>query len=327
MNVQTVAVLRGGPSEEYSVSMQSGASVLATLAQTSFNAKDIIITKEGDWLCSGYTKTPEEALFGVDVVFIALHGAYGEDGTVQRMLERLNIPYTGSGPYASALAMNKAIAKDHLKDSGVSMPRHLRLTREGVRDPFYTAESISNMFGPQYVVKPVAGGSSIGTVIAENPHMLGKAIDDTLKTHSDILVEERVTGREATVGVLENYRNLKHYKMPVIEIIPPKEAKFFAADVKYTGETEEICPGRFTRQEKQLLENAAETVHKTLGLRHYSRSDFIVTETGVFFLEVNTLPGFTPQSLYPKAMDAVGGTFKELIEHLIYEAVKSNGYA
>lgn len=320
--VHTVAVLRGGPSEEYSVSMQTGAGVLSTLANTKYKSKDIIITRAGEWLVGGYQKAPQDALADVDVVFIALHGAYGEDGTVQRLLERLGIPYTGSGPYASALAMNKAIAKDHLKDLGIKMPHHMRVTRDGVRDAFQTAESIANMFGPQYVVKPVSGGSSIGTALAENPQMLGKVLAETLPNHPDLIVEERINGREATVGILENYRNQTRYKMPVIEIIPPRESQFFAADVKYSGATEEICPGRFTRAEKAMLEEAAEIVHKTLGLRHYSRSDFMVGSDGVYFLEVNTLPGFTSESLYPKAMAAVGGTFQELIEHLITQAAR-----
>ncbi len=320
MNVQTVAVLRGGPSEEYAISMQTGAGVLEALSDSPLQTKDIIITRNGQWLCGGYEKEPEQALFGVDVVFIALHGAYGEDGTVQRILERFNIPYTGSAPYASALAMNKVLAKDHLKDHGIKMGKHMRVTKEGVADPFVTAEGIARIFGPRYVVKPVSGGSSIGTTIAENPHMLGKVLKETLPEHDDLIVEELITGREATVGILENFRNEPLYKMPVIEIVPPKEAGFFAAEVKYTGETEEICPGRFTKSEKAELARVAQEVHSTLGLRHYSRSDFIVTDDGIYFLEVNTLPGFTSQSLYPKAMQAVGGTFPELVTHLIRQA-------
>ena len=321
MQVQTVAVLRGGPSEEYAVSMQTGASVLAALQETPFTSKDITITRDGQWLVSGYSKTPEEALYGVDVVFIALHGAYGEDGTVQRILERFNMPYTGSGPYASALAMNKVMAKEHLKNKGIKMARHMRLTRSGVRDPFQTAESIGRLFGTQYVVKPVSGGSSIGTSIAENIQMLGKVLDDTLKLHEDILVEERISGREATVGILENYRNETRYRMPVIEIVPPQSADFFDAKNKYDGTTEEICPGRFSKAEKEELAAVAERVHKDLGLRGYSRTDFMVSDDGVYFLEVNTLPGFTPESLYPKALHAVGGTFPELVTHLVYEAI------
>lgn len=322
MNVQTVAVLRGGPSDEYTISMQTGAGVLAALSDTPVHTKDIVITRDSQWLCDGYQQEPEKALYGVDVVFIALHGAYGEDGTIQRLLERFSIPYTGSGPYASALAMNKVIAKDYLKESGIKMAKHTRITREGVHDPFITAEGISRLFGPRYIVKPVAGGSSIGTSIAENPQMLGKILKDTLEQHPDLIIEELIEGREATVGILENYRNQPRYKMPVIEIIPPKEVPFFTAEVKYTGETEEICPGRFNKTQKDELARAAEAVHNTLELRHYSRSDFIVTENEIYFLEVNTLPGFTAQSLFPKAMEAVGGSFPELIQHLITQAAK-----
>ncbi len=302
--------------------MQTGAGVLSALASTPYKVKDITIAKSGSWLLNGYEKKPEDALFDVDVVFIALHGAYGEDGTVQRMLERLRIPYTGSAPYASAIAMNKRIAKEHLKDTGIAMARHMQLTREGVTDPVKTAHSISELFGTQYVVKPIAGGSSIGTRIANNTHELAKALSEVLSTHDVVLVEERIEGKEATVGILENYRNEKHYVMPAVEIIPPAESGFFAADVKYNGSTAEICPGRFTKLQKQRLAEAAKAVHKILDLRHYSRSDFIVTDDDVYFLEVNTLPGLTAESLFPKSIDAVGGTYTELIEHLIHQAGK-----
>lgn len=320
MYTQTVAVLRGGPSEEYEISMKTGAGVLTALADSKYHVKDITITKGGVWLLNGYEKRPEDALFDVDVVFIALHGAYGEDGTVQRTLERLRIPYTGSAPYASAIAMNKRIAKEHLKDAGIKMARHMQLTKDGVTDHVKTADSIHELFGTQYVVKPVAGGSSIGTQIARSAHELANALATTLATHEVVLVEELIEGKEATVGVLENYRNERQYVMPAVEIIPPTASDFFDAEVKYSGDITEICPGRFTKKQKLQLTEAAKKIHTILDLRHYSRSDFIVSGDDIYFLEVNTLPGLTAESLFPKSIDAVGGTYKELIEHLIHQA-------
>lgn len=313
-----VAVLRGGPSSEYDVSMQTGAGVLQSLLDSNYTAKDIIITKKGEWLHNGFVKSPEKALMDCDVVFIALHGTYGEDGTVQRVLERLNIPYTGSNAYASAIAMNKALTKDFLKRNTdkVVMAPHMKLTKEGTSNIRQTVESIKQMFGPEYVIKPVAGGSSIGTQIV-NQTDLYKAITASLETNNEILVEKRIRGKEATVGILENFRQTPYYQLPAIEIVPPASASFFSAEVKYNGETQEICPGRFSKDEKTALLDMAQTVHEVLGLRQYSRSDFIVADDAIYFLEVNTLPGLTSQSLFPKSIEAVGSSYKELVAHLL----------
>ncbi len=317
MQGKTIAVLRGGPSAEYHVSMKTGAGVLKALKELDVTTRDIVISRDGHWFVDGFAKKPELALMGVDVVFIALHGEYGEDGQVQRQLEKLSIAYTGSGAYASAIAMNKVLTKEHLQKVGIKTPKFMRVTASDSHDPIQTALSIGELFGPEYVVKPVFGGSSIGTKMAKGSHELGSVLKELLAEYPDLLVEERIKGREATAGILEQYRNEALYKMPVIEIIPPATTDFFSEDVKYTGETEEICPGRFTKEEKQLLESLAQEVHTTLNLRHYSRSDFIVAPDGVYFLEVNTLPGLTAESLFPKSIEAVGGNYKELVAHLI----------
>lgn len=314
-----VAVLRGGPSAEYDVSMQTGLGVISALRDSSYEVKDITISKRGEWLVHGFVKQPESALIDIDVVFIALHGAYGEDGTVQRILERLCIPYTGSDSYASAIAMNKALTKEYLKKNSesIKMAPHLKLTKSGVSNLAQTIESIGELFGPEYVIKPVGGGSSIGTVLSNRSNLL-KAVQNAFLTNDEILVEQRILGKEATVGILENFRDTEYYQLPAIEIVPPPSASFFSADVKYSGETQEICPGRFSKDEKMELSLLAEEVHRLLRLRQYSRSDFIISEDGIYFLEVNTLPGLTSQSLFPKSMEAVGSSYKELVNHLIH---------
>lgn len=317
MKCTQVAVLRGGPSSEYDVSLKTGAGVIAALMDSPVCIRDIIITKAGEWMIGGFVKSPKEALTGIDVAFIALHGAYGEDGGVQRVLERFGVPYTGSGPYASALAMNKALTKDFLKRHGIKMPQHIKLTRDGVADIRQTAHSIERLFGPEYVVKPVSGGSSIDTAMVRGGSELVSALQDVLSRVDAVLVEERVVGREATVGVLDRYRHAPHYVLPAIEIVPPAKSQFFSHDVKYNGETEEICPGRFTPAERDELLRTAGAVHRLMGLRHYSRSDFMLGKDGIYFLEVNTLPGLTEQSLFPKAMEAVGGSYRELVHHLL----------
>lgn len=311
-----VAVLRGGPSEEYAVSLKTGQGVIEALKRRGAIPVDILINKQGEWIINGFARKPAEALVGVDKVFIALHGAYGEDGTVQRILELSGVPYTGSRPYPSALAMNKILTKEVVRGSGVKLASHLRVTRAGT-DVRRMAATIESLFGPSYVIKPIGGGSSIGTFVAHGIHELVRALSESLKDREEVLVEEFIRGREATVGVVEGLRGQRHYVLPTVEIVPPPSAGFFDYEVKYNGTTEEICPGRFSRQEKEALEEAAVKAHQLLGLSQYSRSDFIVNDKGVYFLETNTLPGLTSESLMPKALSAVGHSYDDLVWHLI----------
>ena len=319
MKNKRVAVLRGGPSEEYDVSMKTGEQVIASLGRQGVEVVDITVNKKGDWLVHGFHRDPREALVFADVVFVALHGAYGEDGTVQRELDRIGIPYTGSRSYPSALAMNKILTKDVLRAAGVKTAPHLRVTRAGT-DLRRVASTIDSLFGPTYIVKPVNGGSSIGTYKAHGAHELLRALTEALQSREEVLVEQYIKGREATVGVVEGMRGEDFYSLPPIEIVPPASRGFFDYDVKYNGETEEICPGRFSREEKATLENAARLAHQSLGLSHYSRSDFIVSDKGIYFLETNTLPGLTKESLLPKALQAVGHNYDDFIAHLIRSA-------
>lgn len=319
MKNKRVAVLRGGPSEEYDVSMKTGEQVIASLRRLGVEVVDVTVNKKGNWLVHGFQRDPREALVFADTVFVALHGAYGEDGTVQRELDRIGIPYTGSRSYPSALAMNKILTKDVLRAAGVKTAPHLRVTRAGT-DLRRVASTIESLFGPTYMVKPVNGGSSIGTYKAHGALELLRALTEALQTREEVLVEQYISGREATVGVIEGLRGEDLYSLPPIEIVPPHSRGFFDYEVKYNGETDEICPGRFSRDEKTALETAARLAHQSLGLSHYSRSDFIVSDRGIYFLETNTLPGLTKESLLPKALQAVGHNYDDFIAHLIRNA-------
>lgn len=315
-----VAVVRGGPSEEFDVSLKTGASVLNAIDRDLFNPLDVVITKSGEWLLDGRSRFPEHIIPTVDVVFIALHGAYGEDGRIQRLLERYGVPYTGSGAYASNIAMHKVIAKEHVQPLGIPVPRHIRITSEDTGQIHTHAHSIRSLFGPHYFIKPIASGSSVGMRLVTNHLALADEIGLALEEYSDVMVEERIMGREVTCGVIERYRNEALYALPPIEIIPPIESPFFDFNAKYSGMTTEICPARLSRKETENIETAAKKIHKALNLSQYSRSDFILTKDDLYFLEVNTLPGLTNESLFPKAINAVGGTYSDFITHLIQDA-------
>ncbi len=315
--MKRVAVLRGGPSEEYAVSMQSGSAVLAALKQLDYSYKDIVITKKGEWLEDGFVRAPEVALDAVDVVFIALHGSFGEDGQVQRILQRKGIPFTGSRALPSAIAFNKELTKNTMRPHGLKMPRHRRFSRLELDRLDEEIPHIFREVGSELFVKPLANGSSLGARHIPNEATLRIALPELLELYEEVLIEEFIRGREATVGVMNNFRNEQVYVLPVIEIVPPAGQPLFSHEDKYNGKTEEIVPGRFSYHEKVKLADAAALVHKVIDCDHYSRSDFIVKDGEVYFLEVNTLPGLTSESLFPKAAAAVGLSFPQLIQHLV----------
>jgi len=310
-----VGVLRGGPSSEYDVSLKTGASVLKHLPEEKYEGIEIFIDREGVWHIKGRPYDPGRALSQVDVAFNAMHGEYGEDGTVQRILESFNIPYTGSNSLSSAVAMNKHRAKEVAERSGIKVARGLVLgVSEDLDQRVY---EIFRTFPQPAVIKPIASGSSVGVSIARSYDQLTDGIRHAFNYSPKILIEEYIPGREATIGVLNHFRGEEVYVMLPIEIIPPTTCSFFDYTAKYGGQTQELCPGNFSRDVKTELARAAKAIHQALGLRHYSRSDFIVSPRGVYFLEVNTLPGLTEQSLLPKALAAGGTSFGDFLDHLV----------
>ncbi len=310
-----VGVLRGGPSSEYEVSLKSGANVLAELNREKYDPRDIFISRTGEWNVHGVTVTPEKALRGVGVAFNVLHGEYGEDGQVQRLLQALAIPYTGSDSFASAVAFNKHQTREAVIKLGVKVAHGVVVEPEDHVEE--TAYSLFRSFPHPAIVKPVIGGSSVGVSKVGSFQEMHDALGRAAAVSPRVLIEEYIAGREATVGVIDAFRGQKTYTLLPIEIVPPQEHDFFSYDAKYGGESLERCPGNFTPKEKATLEHIARTVHEGLGLSHYSRSDFIVSKRGIYFLEVNTLPGMTKESLLPKALYAIGASLSDFLDHAI----------
>lgn len=310
-----VGVLRGGPSREHEVSLKSGAAILANLPEERFVARDIYIDRQGVWHDRGRPTPPERILRQVDVVLNGLHGEYGEDGEVQKLLERFGVPYTGADSFGSYLAMHKLMAKARAQEAGLLTPESQYIER--AEDIVDAANTIIRTFHQPVVVKPVGWGSSVGVSIVGGYAPVLAAIEKLFaEGASSVLVEEYIRGKEATVGVVEGLRGEELYVLPTIEIIPPGE-DFFSYDAKYSGATREVCPGNFSRVDTEELRRIAKVMHRALGLRHYSRSDFIVTPKGIYYLETNTLPGLTPESLLPKSLAAVGVSFKDFLSHLV----------
>lgn len=244
-----------------------------------------------------------------DCVFLGLHGADGEDGKIQAALELLGVPYTGSGPLGSGMAMDKAVAKRIMEGSGIPTPKWSELT--------YTREDIPTLAQSLPVpcaVKVVGGGSSIGVALPESRAELEEALREIIKYGNRIVVEEKIKGREFTIPVFDGRC------LSAIEIVPP-EGMTFDYVAKYQSGDEgarEICPAPISEEQHRLMGEYALRLHEALGLSVYSRTDFILDAEGrAWCLEVNTLPGMTPNSLIPKAAAIEGLSYPELCEKIV----------
>lgn len=321
--VKRVAVLRGGPSVEHDVSLTSGAQVLRELEHNTalgFQPVDVFIDRVGQWHVRGVPMEPERALRHIDVVWNALHGTYGEDGTVQRILDRLGMSYTGSSAYASSVSMNKLAAKQVLAQAGIKTPLSLTMSVSSTLEHDIVG-AFRKLLLP-VVIKPAGSGSSFGVSMARTFHEFEQGIKDAFSFSPQVLIEEYVAGKEATCGVVEGFRTTPLYSLPPIEVVLPPTERIFSAALKLNEADCSRCPGSFTAHEAQELRRSAEVVHAHLGLRHYSRSDFIVSPRGVYFLEVNTSPGLAERSLFPQGISAVGASFSEFVEHVLGLALK-----
>lgn len=314
-----VGVIRGGPSSEYEVSLKTGAAVLKNLPE-KYEPVDIFIAKKGEWYSRGLITRPERVLPHIDVAFIALHGKYGEDGQIQKMLESHRVPYAGSEPLSSALGINKHLAKEAFKKQGLKVPYHT-LLRGGEMNERQIVDAYRKIPQP-CIVKPVDGGSSVGICLARGFFEFKRALKNAALHSPTVLVEEFISGKEATCGIIEHFRDTPHYALPPIEIVPPRGKTFFDYDAKYSGASQELCPASFSAPVKREIEEMARAAHKALGLRHYSRADFVVSPRGVYLLETNSLPGLTEQSLLPKACSAIGLSFPQFLDHVLTLALR-----
>lgn len=322
-----VAVLRGGPSEEYAVSLKTGKAVVRALEAGNYQPIDITLTPRGEWVSEGRVWEPARILETIDVVFNALHGTFGEDGQLQRMLDRYGVPYTGSRAYPAVIAMNKVLAKEYAVACGLQVAPHMRISPHSLPNLATVVARVHELLGEELVVKPVAGGSSLHTSITLRPHDTANALAALLKTGGDALVERRIRGKEVTAAVVERFRNEELYALPEVEIELSPDT-FFDYRTKYERPAPPRCPGRFSYAEQQTIRTHAKRIHRALGLRQYSRSDFILAEdipgvqkSGLYFLETNALPGLTESSLVPCALAAVGCEYPAFIDHVLTDTL------
>jgi D-alanine-D-alanine ligase len=287
-----IIVMLGGPSAEREVSLRTGAAVAQALRSIGHRVTEMD-PKTPDWLL----------LPDTDVVFLALHGTYGEDGTIQEQLDKLGVPYTGCDAASSRIAFDKVTTKERCLAAGVPTPHF------AVVDSADTPWPMG--WKPPVVVKPVRQGSSVGLQFVDRVSDWAAALREALRYDTQLLVEEKIIGRETTVGILDGQ------PLPVVEV-RPKEGAYDYSN-KYTpGCTEYFCPAPFDQGITERIQAAALGAFRAIGARDYARIDVMVRGDGEpFVLEVNTLPGMTETSLLPKAAAAAGMNYEALCQRMV----------
>lgn len=312
-----VALIYGGPSAEYEVSLKSAAAVRENIDRSKYVVIDVHITKDEAWVIDGNKLSTEAALTSlgdVAVAFLAVHGTFGEDGKLQKLLSDNDILFTGSGAAASALAMDKIRCSNIFEKAGLRIPKTVSvITAE-------QAKKASQSFKVPFVVKPVSQGSSVGVSIVHDLAKLDAAIELGFQHDSQIIIQEFIAGQEISCGVLEGVDG-KITALPPTELIPV-HADFFDYDAKYTpGATKEITPPEVSESMITKIQDIAIESHQLLGCQGYSRTDVIVRDDEIFVIESNTLPGMTETSIFPQQAVAAGMTFVELIDQIIATAL------
>ncbi|OEH93483.1 D-alanine--D-alanine ligase [Bacillus solimangrovi] len=302
-----VAVLYGGTSAEREVSLSSGRGIMEALKQKGHEVIGIDFHPN---------MINDILTLDVDIVFIGLHGRLGEDGSIQSLLDLAGIPYVGSGVLASALAMDKAKSKVMFANVGIRTAQDVILQKST-----FSKEDFNLPFSLPIVIKPNREGSTIGLTIAHDEEEVLKGLEFAFEHDEEIMIEQYVKGTEVTIAVIGERG--KEQAMPIIEIVPKN--KYYDYESKYApGGSEHIIPARINDEVTQLLLNNAVLAHQVLGCEVYSRADFIIPDNGEkpVILEVNTLPGMTPTSLFPDAAKYIGIKYEEMIEELVNLSLK-----
>lgn len=307
-----IALLAGGKSGEREVSL-SGAAIF----EEALDPEKYTIKRYDP--ATDLARLAEDAA-SIDFAFILLHGLFGEDGSVQGMLDLLDIPYQGSGILGSAVAMDKNLAKQLYQLAGIPVADWRVVT---TMEPAQ-CEEMAQAMGLPLVIKPVRDGSSLGLTIARSVDQVREGIELALKNDHRVMVEQYIDGREITVSVIGN--ELPE-AMPVIEIVPGEGYEFFDYNAKYLpGASKEICPAEIDEALTRTAQQYAVLAHRVLHLLGYSRSDMIIAaDRTIYILETNTIPGMTRTSLLPQSAAAHGLDYPRLLERLIELGLEAKG--
>lgn len=318
MHRTIVGILRGGTSKEYDLSLKTGAAMLANLPEERYDVRDILVDKRGYWHLRGMPVTAARALAQVDVALNALHGGVGEDGSVQRILDRAGIPYAGSRALPSGFSLNKLRARTFFHRADLPQAQAVAFTALNSMPTGDMARLVFEQFSPPYIVKPVNEGSSYGIRFAPTILELADAIADVLDEYGAAIVEEYLIGDEFHVGVIENFRGQELYVLPPAHLELPRGARHLESAHHEEGSMRHNVPSNFTHEQKRQIAELAKAAHRALSMAHYSRVDIILTRRGPHILEVDSIPNLYPGSAFPRALESVGSSVKEFLEHALH---------
>lgn len=325
MHKTKIAILFGGPSREHDVSKSTGKSMLENIDLNKYDVTKVFITKTRLWIINdgknglsagdACRKLKESK---AQIVLLGLHGSFGEDGTVQALLDRYKLPYTGSGTAASLLAMDKVSSNELFIDNNLLVPRTVVYTKDMIASAI---KDINDKFTLPVVIKPARQGSSVGVHLAKSETQFKEGMEEAFTHDQHVLVQEYIEGREVACGVLEVDDDFR--VLPPTEITP-LSANFFDYDAKYkTGGSKEITPPDMPPEIIRNIQQIAVQAHKILGCFGYSRTDMIVGNKGIYVLETNTLPGMTPTSILPQQASKAGLSFQDLLDAIITRTLKT----
>lgn len=314
-----VGVLRGGLGPEYNISLETGSYVLANISKEKYHPIDIFIDHDGVWHKNGIAFNPEDLADHVDVIFNCLHGIDGEDGRIQKFLEKLEIPFVGSDSLSSALTGYKYAAKERLGVLGYATPKYVVLknlseSQENKHDHIRrkAMEVFKKMPGP-WIIKPILGSASTHTYLVTTFAELISILDYLSTLFDEILVEEFVKGKEVAAAILEGYRNEEHYCLPVHEVVQNESSE----TPRPMGLHRAYIVGN-DFEEKSRIEEMTRHIHKEFGMQDFSLVEYIITpKKEVYVLEVDSLPILAQGTGIHKMIESVGMSESEFIEHLI----------
>ena len=315
--MQRIGILRGGVSSEYDISLKTGANVQRALYDAGLEAIDMLLDKDGVLHIKGIPTGLEDAKNHVDLVWNALHGEFGEDGQIQALLDINAIPYTGASSQVAELAFDKQRAKEHAKKLGIDTPTSVLIIPEGNESVSEVTQKIYKTMAPPWVLKPLSGGGSVHTHFAFTPLELSQFVDESISEGVPFIAEQYIQGREAAVGVIDDFRNQETYALPVVEVHSSSRGtlthEMRAGEQEYTK-----LHGGFSADERGVLAELAKKLHTHFGAKDYSQSEFIVDSRGKpWFIELDTHPHLTNNSPFLTALNAVGASLQEFVKSVV----------
>jgi len=314
--MKRIGIFWSSEGEEGKISLQTKQSLEKAIRQIKdVKIFDIEVVQSG-YILNDKNVSLEQLADLVDVAVVAVHGDVGESGRLQKRFEDNHIPYVGTNAYQSGVAFSKAATKRVLEDAGVQTAAYQIYARDDINEK--TASEIFTTLPQPCIIKPSTSGSSYGVSKCGSIEEISIALREALSFSDVVIAEEFIEGREFAAGIITNYRDQDLYVLPAVEIITGDDKEFFDTESKYDGSTREVCPANIDRELANVLVEKTKEVCSVIRIDDYGRVDFIAHPTrGIFAIEVNTLPGMSDESLFPKAIEAIGLSMTELFEHMI----------